>query len=389
MNFSSIDLSRKLALLVMLAIIPSLVILLYSSVEQRRISIESAQKQLFQLIDTIVHTLEDTTQTAENLLSTLSVFPAVRTMDVVASNKIFKTVLKKNPNFSNISLIDLSGDVLASGKDFVGVNLADRKHFKEVLEKKDFVVGEYIESRIGPTAPVFAFAYPVLDRSGNLNAVLTAVIKLPNISHFHDTLSLPERSFISITDHQGIRLFYYPAQKSTNPIGKPIKATAWKVARTAQDSGSFINTGSDGYKRIFSFEQIRLTPEDSPYLYVWAGIPEDHILGPANVTLTRNLVLMLMVTMISFFISRVIGKNTEALIVKLEKAIQEIKTLRGIIPICSFCKNIRNDEGYYEQLEEYIHKHSGADFSHTICPTCLKKHYPDIAEEVLLDTEEK
>ncbi|GAB6147316.1 ABC transporter substrate-binding protein [Desulfocicer niacini] len=62
---------------------------------------------------------------------------------------------------------------------------------------------------------------------------------------------------------------------------------------------------------------------------------------------------------------------------ELRQALSEIKTLQGILPICSFCKNIRNDEGYYEQIEGYIHKHSGVDFSHTICPTCMKKHYPE------------
>ncbi len=69
-------------------------------------------------------------------------------------------------------------------------------------------------------------------------------------------------------------------------------------------------------------------------------------------------------------------QEREDLITELRKAISEIKTLRGILPICSFCKNIRNDEGYYEQIEAYIHHHSGVDFSHTICPKCLKQHYP-------------
>ena len=73
----------------------------------------------------------------------------------------------------------------------------------------------------------------------------------------------------------------------------------------------------------------------------------------------------------------------EALIEKLERALDEIKKLRGILPICSFCKNIRNDEGYYEQIEEYLHHHSGVDFSHTICPKCLKEHYPDQYDEIM------
>ena len=69
--------------------------------------------------------------------------------------------------------------------------------------------------------------------------------------------------------------------------------------------------------------------------------------------------------------------DRESAVKKLEKALSEIKTLRGILPLCSFCKKIRNDKGYWEQVDVYIHKYSEADISHSICPECLKKHYPD------------
>jgi len=72
----------------------------------------------------------------------------------------------------------------------------------------------------------------------------------------------------------------------------------------------------------------------------------------------------------------------ERLIEKLQATLNEIKILRGILPICSICKNIRNDEGYYEQIEAYIHKHTGVDFSHTICQSCMKKHYPEEYESI-------
>ncbi len=58
----------------------------------------------------------------------------------------------------------------------------------------------------------------------------------------------------------------------------------------------------------------------------------------------------------------------------------EIKTLRGIIPICSFCKKIRNDKGYWDQVEVYVKGHTHADFSHSFCPECAKKHYPEYFE---------
>jgi AmiR/NasT family two-component response regulator len=58
---------------------------------------------------------------------------------------------------------------------------------------------------------------------------------------------------------------------------------------------------------------------------------------------------------------------------ELEEALAKIKTLRGLIPICASCKKIRNDTGYWQQLEEYITEHSEADFTHGLCPECLKK----------------
>jgi ABC-type transport system involved in cytochrome bd biosynthesis fused ATPase/permease subunit len=66
---------------------------------------------------------------------------------------------------------------------------------------------------------------------------------------------------------------------------------------------------------------------------------------------------------------------------ELEIALAEVKTLRGIIPICSYCRKIRNDEGYYEVVEKYIMEHSEAVFSHTYCPECFAEHYPDYIEE--------
>ena len=61
----------------------------------------------------------------------------------------------------------------------------------------------------------------------------------------------------------------------------------------------------------------------------------------------------------------------------LEQALKEIKTLRGIVPICANCKKIRDDEGYWTQVEVYVQNHSEATFSHSICPGCAKKLYPD------------
>ena len=62
---------------------------------------------------------------------------------------------------------------------------------------------------------------------------------------------------------------------------------------------------------------------------------------------------------------------------ELERALKEVDTLRGMLPICASCKKIRDDKGYWNQIESYIGARSGARFSHGLCPDCARRLYPD------------
>ena len=66
----------------------------------------------------------------------------------------------------------------------------------------------------------------------------------------------------------------------------------------------------------------------------------------------------------------------EQLILDHMDALSQIKTLSGMLPICASCKRIRDDKGYWNQMEAYVEQHSDAEFSHGICPECSKKIYP-------------
>jgi PAS domain S-box-containing protein len=70
------------------------------------------------------------------------------------------------------------------------------------------------------------------------------------------------------------------------------------------------------------------------------------------------------------------------LVVELTAALAQVNKLGGFLPICASCKRIRDDQGYWRQVEDYICEHSEAEFSHGICPTCAKKLYPDFAEKI-------
>ncbi|MEQ8181671.1 MAG: PAS domain S-box protein, partial [Smithellaceae bacterium] len=73
-----------------------------------------------------------------------------------------------------------------------------------------------------------------------------------------------------------------------------------------------------------------------------------------------------------------VEEEREKLIAKLQETISQVKTLSGLLPICVSCKKIRDDEGYWNQIEAYLKNHSELEFSHSICPECAEKLYPEI-----------
>jgi HAMP domain-containing protein len=72
----------------------------------------------------------------------------------------------------------------------------------------------------------------------------------------------------------------------------------------------------------------------------------------------------------------------ERLIAELREALKKVKTLSGLLPICASCKKVRDDRGYWNQIEAYISEHSDAEISHSLCPECLQKLYPDYWEKM-------
>jgi response regulator RpfG family c-di-GMP phosphodiesterase len=81
-------------------------------------------------------------------------------------------------------------------------------------------------------------------------------------------------------------------------------------------------------------------------------------------------------------VGRQLVEAQAALATKIEElrhALEHIKTLRGVVPICAWCKKIRDDEGYWKQLESYVREHTEAEFSHGICPSCAATFQEQIA----------
>ena len=76
-----------------------------------------------------------------------------------------------------------------------------------------------------------------------------------------------------------------------------------------------------------------------------------------------------------------IDKEKEKLIKELQEALDKVKVLSGLLPICSYCKKIRDDKGYWEKVEDYIRSHADVEFTHSICPECVKKYFPELSDD--------
>lgn len=112
------------------------------------------------------------------------------------------------------------------------------------------------------------------------------------------------------------------------------------------------------------------------------GLNKFIILGdtPAQAILEKVVGYLLGFTLVAIGISRWLPKISEHQLIiqeNMEKTKKENLALRGFLPICSHCNNIRNDEGKWDKMETYIEKRSDAKFSHSICDTCLDIHYPE------------
>lgn len=104
----------------------------------------------------------------------------------------------------------------------------------------------------------------------------------------------------------------------------------------------------------------------------------DYLIKPVNADLLRSKVrvfcqLYAQRRTIEYQLEQIQTKNSE-----LEDRFTQINTLRSLIPICASCKRVRDDSGYWESIESYLHEHSDSEFSHSICPDCRERIYPNL-----------
>ena len=169
--------------------------------------------------------------------------------------------------------------------------------------------------------------------------------------------------------------------KNITAAGEPILPSSYCIAVRRGNPGllEFLNGAIDSLKSSGTIETINkkwlIQPrKETTFVdflkYLWLA-------------LTPIIVALAILFAWSWSLRRRVKRRTAELSAaneELYKALAEVKQLSGFIPICASCKKIRDDKGYWNQIETYISQHSEAQFSHGICPDCMKKLYPELAD---------
>ncbi|MCX7048642.1 MAG: PAS domain S-box protein [Candidatus Sumerlaeota bacterium] len=273
---------NRLLLLVLIAILPALGIILYSGAQRRQAALEDAQDEVMRMVHGLANHQALITFGARQMLMTLAYLPEVKSRDAQACNRLFGEILRHNPQYANIAATAPNGMVFASALPFKPVSFANMKLFQDVVQTKEFSVGEYT---LGPISkiPSLHFSYPLVDAQGQLQAIVSVAFRLDQYAQLATSIKMPEGSVIEFSDHKGVRLYRYPLlRQGADAIGKPLMQRVWAQIKSQQEPETVIEKGIDGLRRVYSFVPIHLEESKPPYLYIGVGIPEAQIIHLVN-----------------------------------------------------------------------------------------------------------
>lgn len=210
--------------------------------------------------------------------------------------------------------------------------------------------------------------------AGMSNSYETRLSDLSNKAMYFENILMSATEYSIATTDLDFRITFY------NPMAEKFHGYRSEevLGHTVQDMHTKEKVAPDRFTK--AIENIRLkgehnytiakeTPEGMMYLQARvSGIynSRGELVGYAN--FTRDITS-----------ERLAQEERERLIKELQVALEKVKTLSGLLPICAFCKKIRDDSGYWNRIETYIKKHSHADFTHGICPDCEKRLLKELA----------
>ena len=298
----------RLLLLVLLAILPALGLIVYSSVEQRRLGTDNAKLEAIRVVRVVSSMNEQYLEGARQLLTTLSQIDSVRERKTADCSVLFSNVMRLQSVYANIAGLNLDGTVFASAVPVVeAVNFAEQPYFRDATNRLDVSLGTYQFVSVTRKSTV-NIGYPIFDLSNRLAGVLSVALDLSWMGNIITNSDLPQNISLTLSDSKRITLFRHP-----DPEGKYIghSLTEFYTGRTFVERplheymqervSAEPRLSRDGTWRLYATGPIehRLVGANERPPRVSVGVPLVVAYGEANHVLWRNLGFLGAVTLMA------------------------------------------------------------------------------------------
>ncbi|SOB58768.1 Histidine kinase [Pseudodesulfovibrio profundus] len=302
---------KKLVYLVLLATLPVFLVLLFNEFEKRRSEVAAAQNNASIFLRGFSEVQQRITESTRTLLRTVSQLPEVKSGNPEVVQQVLATLLRANPMYTNVIMVDLEGNVVAMGrgKDN-GFNFSDRKQFRDAIAFKRFSYGEFVVGKQSKKF-IFPFGIPVLDENGEPVSAIIIGVELNHYQRHFDKSKFPAGTFFGMCDHNGYRIFRYP-NHSELEIGKPIKQDVYQVASNSGQPGIIETATSNGRDTIIAYEPLRIDGDNEPYMYMFMGLDKEKVLESANDNLLQGGIVSFFSLCIALTFAWLLGRQTIA-----------------------------------------------------------------------------
>jgi PAS domain S-box-containing protein len=285
MRISFGSLPTRLILIVLLVVIPAFGLSLYSGLKQRHDALSRAQENALSMAKNACDVQERLIENTHQILFTLSQMPEVRQLNVTACTNVLNNLQTRSKVYSVFFATKPNGDVFASALPLSRpMNFADRPWYRQVIQTRKFVIGEYQIGRITGKATL-GLIYPVLDSKGKLKAILATELDLGWLNQFMAESKAPAGTTLTVVDRKGTILLRYPEPETftgkTMPEGSILKAIL------AKEEGVSEAISLDGIPRLYGFTSLDRFAKS---VYVSVGIPKEIAFAAATREMRRNLI---------------------------------------------------------------------------------------------------
>jgi len=304
-RFFNLPIRIQLIVLVILLTLPALGLVVYAGIRDRTDAYRAAVVESQMLADTLAAQQNLLARETRQLAALIAKLPDVKRHDSNKVTSLLAGLLKENPQYMNILIADAAGNVWSSAASLnTPHSVADRRCFKNARQTLQFASGEFALSE-SAKKPTIHMAYPLVDDNEFQGAVVVAY-DLDSMRSILKQLQLPEYTNYIFTDHRGIIIGR--GRNAGQEVGKTMQRADLQKMEAGPDKHTYEFVLLDRDRRIVTYRKLRLEGEQSPYMYIRAGLSRNAVLASNQRGFVLNVGFMSAVVLLAiafaFYISK-------------------------------------------------------------------------------------